>query len=271
MNRKTCSVLLGLFAAVTLCGQDTPPETPQPQQAGGGFGRGGGAAANAEPQPYDKVITKDAKTTKGLFTVHQVKERYYYEIPKRELDKELLWNSQIARTTLGAGYGGGQLVTKVVRWELKGNRVLLREVNYGLSADPGQPIAMAVKAANNDAIIMSFPVAAFAKDGDPVVEVTRLFTADLQEFSARQRLGATGVDASRTFIEHLAPYPENVEAEVTVTYTRNANGAGCCGRRTRSRRRRSGRRTDAPGQRHRGAASQYGETAGEAHDGPHFR
>ena len=118
MNRKTCSVLLGLFAAVTLCGQDTPPETPQPQQpaGGGGFGRGGGAAANAEPQPYDKVITKDAKTTKGLFTVHQVKERYYYEIPKRELDKELLWNSQIARTTAGGrvwrrptGHEGGPL------------------------------------------------------------------------------------------------------------------------------------------------------------------
>ena len=135
--------------------------------------------------------------------------------------------------------------TKVVRWELKGNRVLLREVNYSLTADPDQPIAMAVKAANNDAIIMSFPVAAFAKDGDPVIEVTRLFTGDLQEFSARQRLGATGVDASRTFIEHIAPYPENVEAEVTVTYTRNANGAGAAGG-GRGRRRRSGRRTDAP-------------------------
>ena len=229
MNRKTCSVLLGLFAAAALCAQDTPPEVPQQGRSGGGRGAGAGGAASAEPQPYDRVITKDARTAKGLFIVHQVKERYYYEIPKSEIDKELLWNSQIARTTLGAGYGGGQLVTKVVRWELKGNRVLLREVNYGLSADPGQPIAMAVRAANNDAIIMAFPVAAFAKDGDPVIEVTRLFTSDLQEFSARQRLGATGVDASRTFIEHIAPYPENVETEVTVTYTRNANGAGATG------------------------------------------
>ncbi len=232
MNRKTCSLFLGLLTAATLCAQETPQETPQQPPAGGGAGRGagGGANANAEPQPYEKVITKDAKTTKGLFTVHQVKERYYYEIPKAEIDKELLWNSQIARTTLGAGYGGGQLVTRVVRWELKGHRVLLREINYGLTADPGQPIAMAVKAANNDAIIMSFPVAAFAKDGAPVIEVTRLFTSDPQEFSARQHLGATGVDATRTFIEHIAPYPQNVEAEVTVTYTRSAGGAASAGR-----------------------------------------
>jgi hypothetical protein len=175
------------------------------------------------------VITKEAKTSKGLFTVHQIKERYYYEIPKSELGKDLLWNSQIAKTTAGAGYGGGQLVDKVIRWELKGNRVLLLDVNYSLTADPNEPIAMAVKNANNDAIIQAFPVAAFAKDGDPVIEVTRLFTGDLQEFSARQRLGATAVDATRTFIEHINAFPENLETEVTVTYTRTAGGTGATG------------------------------------------
>ena len=84
---------------------------------------------------------------------------------------------------------------------------------------------MAVKNANNDAIIQTFPVAAFAKDGAPVIEVTRLFTGDVQEFSARQRLGATGVDATRTFIEHIIAFPENIEAEVTMTYTRTAGAA----------------------------------------------
>ena len=88
---------------------------------------------------------------------------------------------------------------------------------------------MAVKNANNDAIIQAFPVAAFAKDGAPVIEVTRLFTGDLQEFSARQRIGATGVDATRTFIEHINAFPENIEAEVTVTYTRTAGGAATTG------------------------------------------
>ena len=47
-------------------------------------------------------------------------ERYYYEIPKSELGKEFLWNSQIAKTAIGVGYGGGQLTDRVVRWELQG-------------------------------------------------------------------------------------------------------------------------------------------------------
>jgi hypothetical protein len=229
MYRKLLFALFTLCAASVLCAQDEPP-APAPTGGGGGRGGlGGGAATVPDPQPYDRVITKDAKTSKGLFTVHQIKERYYYEIPKNELSKDLLWNSQIAKTTAGAGYGGGQLVDKVIRWELKGNRVLMLEVNYSLTADPNEPIAMAVKNANNEAIIQAFPVAAFAKDGAPVIEVTRLFTGDLQEFSARQRLGATGVDATRTFIEHINAFPENMETEVTVTYTRTAGGAAATG------------------------------------------
>jgi hypothetical protein len=216
--------LLCVCGAWLVCAQDEPP-AQVPAGGGGRGGLGAGAAAVPDPQPYDRVITKDAKTTKGLFTVHQIKERYYYEIPKSELGKDLLWNSQIAKTTAGAGYGGGQLVDKVIRWELKGNRVLLLGIDYSLTADPNEPIAMAVKNANNDSIIQAFNVAAFAKDGAPVIEVTRLFTGDLQEFSARQRLGATGVDATRTFIEHINPFPDNVETEVTVTYTRTAAGA----------------------------------------------
>ena len=179
MNRKTSLLLAGLCAGVCLLAQDEPPQQAPAGGGVGGRGGGGAAATNPDPQPYDRVITKDAKTTKGIFTVHQAKERYYYEIPKSELGKEFLWNTQIAKNVAGVGYGGSQLTDKVVTWDLKGNRVLLHDVDFSITADPRKPIAAAVKAANNDAIIMSFPVAAFAKDGAPVIEISRLFTSDV--------------------------------------------------------------------------------------------
>src|SRR4051794_31068535 len=114
MSRKTLLLLVSLFSAAAVIAQDNPPEQQQ-APAGGGFGgRGGGASAVPDPQPYERVITKDAKSKQGLFTVHQVRERYYYEIAKSELGKEFLWNTQIAKTALGVGYGGGQLVNRVV-------------------------------------------------------------------------------------------------------------------------------------------------------------
>ena len=165
----------------------TAPAAPGPANGPGGGGRGG---ADQGPRPYDRVITKEAKTTEGVFKVHQIGTRYYYEIPAAELGKEFLWVSSIARTTIGAGNGGQQNAELVVRWERTGNRVLLREVNYDITADPAQPIAIAVEASKTPAIIMAFNVEAVGPSEASVIEVTRLFQSDVPEFSPRNRLRA---------------------------------------------------------------------------------
>ena len=212
-----------LFAAIAF-GQDPPPPTEIPTPAAGTVPpRPGITPPTPDPQPYEKVITKDAKSKKGLFTVHQVKDKYYYEIPTAEFGKEYLWVSQIAKTTLGVGYGGQALANRVVKWERSGNKVHLREVNYEVVADPKLPIAQAVRAANNNTIVMTFPVAAFGpKESSAVIEVTRLFTTEVPEFSARQRLNATTMDTTRSYIERISPYPENIEVETSQTYTKSA-------------------------------------------------
>ncbi len=198
---------------------DIPAVTPTAPAAGGG--RGGGPAN--EPRPYDRVITKDAKTSEGIFKVHKIRERgndtYYYEIPTSELGKDFLFVAQIAQNTFGAGYGGQTVNELVGRWERRENRVFLREVTYDITADPAEPIAKAVQAANNPSIIMSFPIAAFGPNEAPVIDVTRLFLSDVPEMSARARVRGRGMDASRSYIERVTPFPENIEAESTQTFT----------------------------------------------------
>ena len=212
-----------LFSAAVVCAlaqtPDMPSQEPTTPPAAGFGGFGGGRLAEPSPKPYDKVITKDASTTAGIFTVHQIKSRTYYEIPASELGKDFLWVSQIARTTLGAGYGGQAAGNHVVRWERHGNRVLLRSVSYEIVADEKLPIARAVRAANNDTILMAFNIEAFGKSDAPVIDVTRLFTTEVTEFSARTRLRARGFDASRSFLESVHTYPTNIEVEATHTFT----------------------------------------------------
>jgi hypothetical protein len=223
MKRIVPALLLTLCVTFATLAQEEPVT---PAAGGRGGGGGGGAALGVpNPQPFERVITKEAKSKKGLFTVYQVGERFYYEIPKKELGKQFLWNTQIAKTAIGVGYGGGQLADKVVIWELRNNRVYLRDVDFSIGADPDSPIALAVKSANNDSIVMTFNVAAY-HDGDPVIDVSRLFNTDVPEFSPRQRIGATAFDATRSYIDHISPYPDNVEAEVTATYTGGGAGRG---------------------------------------------
>jgi hypothetical protein len=217
--------LAAALSAASVSAQE--PATQDPPPAGGGRG---GRAAEPEIRPYERVITKDAKSDDGVFTVHRIKDRVYYEIPKSRLGREFLWVSQIARTTLGAGYGGQSAGNRIVKWERRGDRVFLRTIDYGMVADSSTPIARAVDASNYNPIVMAFNIEAIGKDDAPVIEVTRLFTTDVPEFSGRTRVGARAFDASRSFVERTVSFPENVEIEATHTYNNPAEPAAGGGR-----------------------------------------
>ena len=198
---------------------NSPQDPPSPPAGGTGQERPGRPEQSPEPRPYERVITKDAKSDEGVFTIHTIKDKVYYEIPKSELGKEFLWVSQIAKTTLGVGYGGQAAGNRVVRWERRGNRILLRNIVYDVVADPKLPVSRAVQAANNDTIIMAFNIEAISKDDAAVIDVTRLFTTEVTELSARTRLRARGFDAARSFIDKTKSFPTNIEVEVSQTYT----------------------------------------------------
>ncbi len=206
--------MLACAALSVLHAQEAEPAIPVP--AAGGPAR---REPVAEIKPYDKVITKDAKSDSGIFTVHKIKTKVYYEIPKAELGKDFLWVTQIAKTTAGVGYGGQTIGNRVVRWERNDNRIFLRNISYELVADEKLPIARAVRAANNDAILMAFNIEALGKSGAAVIEVTRLFTTEVPEFSARNRLRARGFDTNRSFLERVKSFPQNIEVEASHTFT----------------------------------------------------
>ncbi|MBU2060867.1 MAG: DUF5118 domain-containing protein, partial [Bacteroidetes bacterium] len=55
---------------------------------------------------YSKVITKDAISDDGLFTVHKVDKKYFFEIPNTLLNKDMLLVSRLSKlpSNLGGGY-----------------------------------------------------------------------------------------------------------------------------------------------------------------------
>jgi hypothetical protein len=166
------ALALGLLILATpALGQDRPRRRP-----GGEGGRPGGRPTGGSDekgnekkggvQPYDEVIPEDAETDPGLFLVHRVKDKLFYEIPAARLGKEMLWVTQIAQTQAGYGYGGTPALTRVVRWELreKDEKVLLRDVKYQIRADVDDPIRTAFEATSLEPILQVFDVNAWGKD-----------------------------------------------------------------------------------------------------------
>ena len=204
---------------------DAPrPAAQAPGQEQGDTARGGaaggGALAPARPRAYNRVITSDARSRRGMFVVHRVGERLYFEIPRRELGKDQLAVGRYVRAPAATGtgggfgaYGGDRFVTRTLRWEPNGNRVILRSPSYSIIADTSSPVHRAVVNANYPPIVAMFNVESFGPDSAPVIDVTRLFTTAIPELQAIQGT----IDAQRSYIERVLAFPDNIGIEATQT------------------------------------------------------
>ena len=210
-----CGVLISLQATAAWA----QPRGRGQRPAGGPGER---PAASNEPtsdiKPYDEVVTKDAVSKPGLFLTHQVGDKLYYEIVPGRFGKDMLWVTQIEQTQAGFSYAGMPVGDRVVRWELRNEQVLLRDVKYAIRADVKDSVRMAVEATSLAPIIRTFPVKAWGKDKSAVIEVSSLFTGDVTEFSPQRELNASGIDSGRSFLEEIKAFPNNIETKVLATY-----------------------------------------------------
>src|SRR5262249_46385013 len=107
-----------------------------------------------ELKKYAEVITPKAKTQQGVFTVHRVDDKVYYEIPSEAYGKLMLWSTEVAKAPSGVGWGGSALGNRVVRWERRENKVYLWNISFEKQGD-GKAIQRAVDSATLGSIIKS--------------------------------------------------------------------------------------------------------------------
>jgi len=177
-------------------------------------------------KPYNKVIPKEAKSDKGLFTVHKVDDNYFYEIPDSLLNREMLTVTRIAKTANGIGFGGGKQDTQVHKWEKKNNQLLLRVVSHEVFAADSLPVHEAVVNSNFEPILQSFPIKAFHKDSlsrNYVIDVTELYSKDVMALGLgereRKEYKVSRLDEARSYIDTIKSFPENIEVRHVKTYS----------------------------------------------------
>ncbi len=233
-----------------------------------------GFGAPGEPRRYDTVITKDAKTSRGLLLYHKVKDRHYFEIPERLLGRDLFWSAEVAQASGDAAFNGLPLGFKVLRFERVDNRILLRAVSYRKRGS--DELKAATDAVDLAPILLSFNIEAegseqslalrpeekksardaaeaegkaldgmpgtishtsgatqlpdadaandkprVAREKWPVIDASRLLLTNSPDLLDARSLGPSGLgaaDASRSLINQVKVFPQNVEIRSTITF-----------------------------------------------------
>jgi hypothetical protein len=190
-----------------------PAATPagQPAAAEEGDTARARPGAPGQPRPYARVVTSGARTERGLFLTHRIGDRVLFEIPRAELGQEQI---VLVRTAAGGVTGGffGGGITRYVRWDHEGNRVLLREQSHALTAEPGTAIERAVAAMRAGPILATFNVEAFGADSAVVIDATRLFTTNVPRMA-----GVNQLQGERSFLQSVYAFPEVVNVQAWQT------------------------------------------------------
>lgn len=193
------------------------------------------AGPPAGPKPYNQVITAKAKTDSGLFKVHNVDDRYFFEIADSLLGREILTVNRISKAAAGnrasmIGYGGDQIGDNVISFE-KGpaNKIYLKSISYSeRSRDTTeQGMFKSVMNSNLQPLVASFDIKAFAKDSltgvnGSVIDVTDYMNSDNDIFffdaGTKKALSLAGQMPDRSYIKEIKAYPLNIEIRTLKTF-----------------------------------------------------
>jgi len=188
----------------------------------------GPSERKSEIKAFGDIITSKAISRKGLFTVHKVEDKYYFEIPDSIFGREILVVTRYSKTPAGGNYGGEEVNQQTIRWErgLQKNVLLRVETIVNMATDSTGPMAKAVKNSNLDPIAAAFDIKAFGKDTTSVlIEVTDFFKGDNQAVSLdpsiKRRYNLSGLASDRSYIKSIKTFPINTEISTVKTFISN--------------------------------------------------
>ncbi len=182
------------------------------------------------PRPYSEVITAKAKTTTGMFKVHFLDDKYFFEIPKNLLKREILVVNRISKAptagrTAGLSYAGDDIGSNVV-WFERGNNdnIFLRTISYAeYTKDSTSPMFTSVNNSNIQPIEFVFDIKALSKDSSAVViDVTDLVNGDndvlFLDNGSKRRANLTSIQKDKSYVVTVKTFPINVEIVTVKTY-----------------------------------------------------
>lgn len=170
-------------------------------------------------------LLKGAQTKKGLFTIHKVKEKIYFEIPNEVLSKDLLLVNKISSVPAqinNAGVNKGiNYENKLIRLykDTKNKKIWAKTFDPEISVNEKDNIAKSVRDNYSESIIEGFEIKAFGKDSTVVIQVNDVFNGTSKSFNNLfDNIGMGGsVRTKDSFISEVKSFPQNIIIKANLT------------------------------------------------------
>ncbi len=162
--------------------------------------------------PYEKLFNKKrgVKSASGVFTLHNIEGKVYFEFPLKMLGKSFLMSSVVDNVSnMSLGYTGQRTSRPIqVTFTKTDSMVQIRQVAVPKLVDKGDDgISEAVLRSSLPTVIGSAPISAYNRDSSSVVfDVTSFF------ISGGKHIGTLNASSFGGFIQKLSTFSKELSA-----------------------------------------------------------
>ena len=180
---------------------------------------------------YSDIITDKALTDHGVFDVHKIEDKYFFEINDSLLGRDMMMVTRVVKMATELPLRAHKLSEQVLRWEKFNNNILLRVASYSNFANDSLPIKEAVSNSNFEPIIASFKIEVKNEEkNSTVIDVSNLFKSDIKAFGFPQRsrksYKLSSLDSKLSMVESMKSFPLNIEVRHIKTYKSSDSNNG---------------------------------------------
>ncbi|SMC54674.1 zinc-dependent metalloprotease [Pedobacter africanus] len=191
------------------------------------------------PRPLNEIITSKAKTDSGLFIVHFIDGKYFFELSKAILEKDLLVVNRISKAAADirpgngfSGFSGDEIGSQILRFEKGPNhKLFIKSISYREQSKDSTENGMyrTLKNSSLQPIVASFDIKAYTPDSNGVViDLTDYINGDNLGFSfspsAKKAYTIGSIQLDKSYITKINSFPLNVEVQALKTFNKNESG-----------------------------------------------
>lgn len=184
-----------------------------------------------------KKLLKDAKTTEGMFKIHQVKDKYYFEIPKNLLKRDFMISSRVSSTSNNKDVAAGQMPKNpvVVTFSTDEKKLFMHKRMLRNLCDTTSVMYKAFQRNYSDPIWEAYKIESVSPDSSAyVVDMTSLFITDVPEFSpfrggnimdilSKKKPLSGSLSSSKSYILGMKCFPQNINIKSLMSYSVDGN------------------------------------------------